>query len=88
MLTFPILFALFSMVVGQALECILGRPAEAIPGECWKYKVCEISVIGSLFGSWKEYSCPDAFHFDPTTATCLTTRESTCCKFVLDSINL
>jgi hypothetical protein len=51
-------------------DCATGQ-VEAVPGDCQKYKVCEVTAIGSEFGAWREYTCPGGFHFEPASRACL-----------------
>jgi hypothetical protein len=59
------------------LDCATGQ-VEAVPGDCQKYKVCEVTAIGSVFGVWREYACPEGFHFEPASRACLEAREADC----------
>jgi len=60
------------------LDCATGQ-VEAVPGDCQKYKACEVTAIGSVFGVWREYTCPEGFHFESASRACLkAAREQDC----------
>jgi hypothetical protein len=58
-------------------DCVTGQ-VEAIPGDCQKYKICELTAIGSVFGVWREYTCPKGFHFETASRTCLKANQQEC----------
>jgi len=59
------------------LDCAVGE-IQFSPEECQKYRLCETSHFGSLFGVWKEYSCPEGYHFVPNLKTCLKAEDTEC----------
>jgi len=54
----------------------------AVPGDCQAYKECV--SIGPAFSIeyWRKASCPTSTHFSPSTASCVMSNESNCCKFL------
>jgi len=60
----------------------------AVPTDCQVYKEC-VSIEPSLsMEYWREASCPTSTHFNPSTATCVMSNESDCCKYLLKSRTL
>jgi len=60
----------------------------AVPTDCQAYKEC-VSIEPSLsMEYWREASCPTSMHFNPSTATCVMSNESDCCKYLLKSRTL
>jgi len=59
------------------LDCAVGE-IQFSPEDCQKYRLCETSNFGSLFGVWKEYSCPEGYHFVLDLKTCLKAENTDC----------
>jgi len=71
------------------LDCVVGE-IQFSPEDCQKYRLCETSNFGSLFGVWKEYSCPKGYHFVLDLKTCLKAerliRQQLCQIFILNFV--
>ena len=59
------------------LDCAVGE-IQFSPEDCQKYRLCETSNFGSLFGVWKEYSCPAGFYFDFDSNACQQAKDTDC----------